>query len=68
VWAGTQGTESLCLEKFRKRVAALRAADPALSPTIAFARAVASLPGVTETYQRVHHQLLLSGQAPQPLR
>jgi hypothetical protein len=60
--------ETQCLERFRKKAAALRAADPSLTARVAFGRAVESLPAVTEVYQRVHHQLLLAGHAPLPLR
>jgi hypothetical protein len=60
--------ETQCLERFRRKAAALRAADPTLTARIAFAKAVERLPSVAETYERVHHQLLLAGLAPQPLR
>jgi hypothetical protein len=59
--------EGRCIDKFRRRAAKLRAATPRLSPSVAMAKAIESLPNCTHSYLQARSHLTMLGVRPLPL-
>jgi hypothetical protein len=63
-----QEDERQCIARFRERAAQIKAANPELTPQIAFARAVQSLPKTADKYSYARQRLQFAGIPALPLR
>ena len=63
-----QEDERECVKRFRQKAQEIRAANPQLSPQIAFARAVQALPRTAEKYSYARQRLQFCGIPALPLR
>jgi hypothetical protein len=63
-----QAVERECIARFRKRAAKISAANPQMTPQVAYAKAVESLPRTADKYQYARQRLTFCGVAALPLR
>ena len=63
-----QEDERECLKRFRAKANEIRAANPEMTASIAFAKAVQSLPRTADRYQYARQRLQFAGIPAQPLR
>lgn len=63
-----QETERECLKRFRAKATEIRAANPEMTASIAFAKAVQALPRTADKYQYARQRLQFAGVPALPLR
>ncbi len=63
-----QEDERECIKRFRAKAAEIRSQNPMMTPSIAFAKAVQSLPRTADKYQYARQRLQFAGIPALPLR